>query len=219
MSNNSSTNIQSHATASKAKTKTPTAYVQVLHPHKGSVLDQAIPASIAWNPLCGSPMPLIALLQAGCNTSTKGPGWHRVEERKVRGLSDVPLLSPLEPWEMEVLFIEILVLTGHSPAAFVHLAHAWGQPQGFHLNIGRSILGSQQQQVYVVSEEESETKSLPPQQENLAVAASPMMMMMMGQQPRHDLRNEEQEQCANKNSGSSQLSPLETLIALLASNQ
>ena len=199
-------------TSTATLTTTATASLQVLSPKEGTTFDKTIPASIAWDPQSGAPMPLIALLKSGYDDQ-KGFGWHRTEERISRSLVAASTHSPLEPWEMELLFVEILILTGQPQICFRYLAHAWGQPTGFHLSVGRSVCGSQE--VNEVSEEESEMGSTqagePPVQPENATSNNNVI-----HDTRHDLRRENN--CATKNS-EGQRSPLDTLIALLSTNE
>ena len=104
-----------------------------------SVFEKIIPQSIAWNPHMGTLMPLIAHLKAGFDAG-KPPAWHRNEERIARGLR--PVISPaaqLEPWERELVFTEILILTGNSQTSFRHLARAWGRDKGFQSLISQCV--------------------------------------------------------------------------------
>lgn len=76
-------------------------------------------------------MPLVEYLRAGIS---KEAGWHRNSERRARGLFPVTSLSAqLEPWERQLVLVEILLLSGGTPFAnFKDLAHAWGREKGFH---------------------------------------------------------------------------------------
>jgi hypothetical protein len=86
-----------------------------------------------------SEMPLIRHLRAGFE-ARKQPGWHRNEERAARGW---PLVSnratQLEGWERELVWAEILLLTGTPGASFRHLARAWGRDKGFHTVLAQFI--------------------------------------------------------------------------------
>jgi len=69
-------------------------------------------------------MPLIRHLKEGFDAG-KPPAWHRNEERRARGLW--PVHNPatqLEGWERELVWFEILLLTGNADACFRHLARA-----------------------------------------------------------------------------------------------
>ena len=84
-------------------------------------------------------MPLIGHLKHGFDT-LKPPAWHRNEERRSRGL--FPIDNPaaqLEGWERELVWMEILVLTGVPGASFRHLARAWGRDKGFHMVLAQFI--------------------------------------------------------------------------------
>ncbi len=84
-------------------------------------------------------MPLIAHLKAGFD-GLKPPAWHRNEERRARGMH--PIDNPatqLEGWERELVWMEILVLTGAPGASFRHLARAWGRDKGFHMVLAQFI--------------------------------------------------------------------------------
>ena len=104
-----------------------------------SVYDRIIPESIAWCPRVGSPMPLIAHLKDGFDAG-KPLAWHRNEERRARG--QWPVTSPatqLEGWERELVWTEILILTGNSQTSFRHLARAWGRDKGFQTVLAQFI--------------------------------------------------------------------------------
>lgn len=108
-------------------------------PEGESVYDGIIPASVAWRPDLGTEMPLIAHLSAGFHGG-KPPAWHRNEERRARGLW--PVHNPatqLEGWERELVWMEILLLTGNSDASFRHLARSWGRDKGFHMVLAQFI--------------------------------------------------------------------------------
>jgi hypothetical protein len=78
-------------------------------------------------------MPLVAYLKEG---ASKALGWHRNEERQVRGMaliSDFSTELALESWERQLAVVEILLLGGGTPYAnFEDLAHGWGLRKGFH---------------------------------------------------------------------------------------
>lgn len=107
-----------------------------------SVYDAILPQSIAFNATkaaTGAAMPLIAHLKHGFDT-LKPPAWHRNEERRARGL--FPIDNPaaqLEGWERELVWMEILVLTGVPGASFRQLARAWGRDKGFHMVLAQFI--------------------------------------------------------------------------------
>jgi hypothetical protein len=84
-------------------------------------------------------LPLIVHLKYGFDT-LKPPAWHRNEERRARGM--FPIDNPaaqLEGWERELVWMEILVLTGVPGASFRHLARAWGRDKGFHMVLAQFI--------------------------------------------------------------------------------
>jgi hypothetical protein len=107
-----------------------------------SVYDAILPQSIAFNATkaaTGAVMPLIAHLKHGFDT-LKPPAWHRNEERRARGL--FPIDNPaaqLEGWERELVWMEILVLTGVPGSSFRQLARAWGRDKGFHMVLAQFI--------------------------------------------------------------------------------
>lgn len=105
-----------------------------------SVYDSIIPASIIWKPESGKPMPLVEHLARGFADPTKSPAWHRNEERTARGLW--PVHNPatqLESWERELVWTEILLLTGNQESSFRHLARGWGRDKGFHTVLAQFI--------------------------------------------------------------------------------
>jgi len=84
-------------------------------------------------------MPLVAHLAEGF-FGGKPPAWHRNEERRARGL--IPIHNPatqLEGWERELVWMEILMLTGVPEVSFRHLARAWGRDKGFHMVLAQFI--------------------------------------------------------------------------------
>ena len=98
-----------------------------------SVYDRIIPDSVAWKPNSGVPMPLVKHLHDGFHDPNQPPAWHRNDERRARGLW--PVSNPamqLEGWERELVWMEILLLTGNPDASFRHLARGWGRDKGFH---------------------------------------------------------------------------------------
>lgn len=104
-----------------------------------SVYDRVIPASLSWNATLGTPMPLIQHLKDGFD-AVKPPAWHRNEERAARGL--FPVHNPatqLEGWERELVWMEILLLTGNPQASFRHLARGWGRDKGFQMVLAQFI--------------------------------------------------------------------------------
>jgi hypothetical protein len=105
-----------------------------------SVYDRIIPTSLSWNPVtCVGEVPLIAHLKEGF-LAERPPAWHRNEERRARGLWPVhnPAMQ-LEGWERELVWTEILLLTGHPDSSFLHLARGWGRDKGFHLVLAQFI--------------------------------------------------------------------------------
>lgn len=108
-------------------------------PEGEGVYERVIPESIAWTPGSGGLMPLVEHLKAGFDAG-KPPGWHRNEERRARGLW--PVSSPaaqLEGWERELVWTEILILTGNCETSFRHLARAWGRDKGFQTVLAQFI--------------------------------------------------------------------------------
>jgi hypothetical protein len=105
-----------------------------------SVYDRIIPTSLSWNPVtCVGEVPLIAHLKEGF-LAERPPAWHRNEERRARGLWPVhnPAMQ-LEGWESELVWTEILLLTGHPDSSFLHLARGWGRDKGFHMVLAQFI--------------------------------------------------------------------------------
>lgn len=108
-------------------------------PEGSSVYENVLPFSISYIPSPQTKNPLVAHLKAGFD-DLKPPAWHRNEERRARGL--VPIDNPagqLEGWERELVWMEILVLTGAPGASFRHLARAWGRDKGFHMVLAQFI--------------------------------------------------------------------------------
>jgi hypothetical protein len=105
-----------------------------------SAYDRILPASLAWNPVTSaSEMPLIDHFKRGFLLQ-KPPAWHRNEERRARGLW--PVHNPatqLEGWERELVWMEILLLTGNPGSSFRHLARGWGRDKGFHMVLSQFI--------------------------------------------------------------------------------
>ncbi|CAB9498723.1 expressed unknown protein [Seminavis robusta] len=114
-------------------------------PTGSSVYDGVLPSSVDFFPNLRVPqhtrgkMPLVDHLAEGFHGG-KPPAWHRNEERKARGL--LPVDNPatqLEGWERELVWMEILVLTGVPEVSFRHLARAWGRDKGFHMVLAQFI--------------------------------------------------------------------------------
>jgi hypothetical protein len=105
-----------------------------------SVYDRILPASLAWNPVTSADeMPLIEHFKQGFQLE-KPPAWHRNEERRARGLW--PVHNPaaeFEGWERELVWMEILLLTGTPETSFHHLARGWGRDKGFHVELSQFI--------------------------------------------------------------------------------
>jgi hypothetical protein len=105
-----------------------------------SVYDGVLPASLAWNPVTSAgEMPLIEHFKQGFHLQ-KPPAWHRNEERRARGLW--PVHNPeaqLEGWERELVWMEILLLTGTPESSFRLLARGWGRDKGFHMVLSQFI--------------------------------------------------------------------------------
>jgi len=112
-------------------------------PEGASAYDTVLPASIGWTATSGAAdgalMPLIQHLKDGFDQD-KPSGWHRNEERRARGLFPVSnTATQLEGWERELVWMEILILTGVPGASFRHLARAWGRDKGFHMVLAQFI--------------------------------------------------------------------------------
>ncbi|KAL3932897.1 MAG: hypothetical protein SGBAC_010632 [Bacillariaceae sp.] len=108
-------------------------------PEGSSVYENVLPGSITYIASPKTVNPLVAHLKAGFD-ELKPPAWHRNEERRARGL--IPIDNPaiqLEGWERELVWMEILLLTGAPGASFRHLARAWGRDKGFHMVLGQFI--------------------------------------------------------------------------------
>jgi hypothetical protein len=105
-----------------------------------SVYDRILPASLGWNPINSvGEMPLIEHFKQGFLLE-KPPAWHRNEERQARGLWPVHSAAmQLEGWERELVWMEILLLTGTPESSFRHLARAWGRDKGFHMVLSQFI--------------------------------------------------------------------------------
>ncbi|CAJ1927521.1 unnamed protein product [Cylindrotheca closterium] len=108
-------------------------------PEGSSVYDSVLPFSISYIPSTETVNPLVAHLKAGFD-GLKPPAWHRNEERRARGLLPIDnTAAQLEGWERELVWMEILVLTGAPRASFRHLARAWGRDKGFHMVLAQFI--------------------------------------------------------------------------------
>ena len=108
-------------------------------PQGFSVYDSIVPESVRYVARPNTVLPLIAHLKHGFDT-LKPPAWHRNEERLARGMH--PVTNPatqLEGWERELVWMEILILTGAPGASFRHLARAWGRDKGFHMVLAQFI--------------------------------------------------------------------------------
>ena len=143
-------------------------------PQGFSVYDGILPASIAYAPRKGTVMPLIAHLKDGF-ASNKPPAWHRNEERNARGI--LPVENPatqLEGWERELVWMEILVLTGAPDVSFRHLARAWGRDKGFHTVLAQFICerqGDVQRKKRLAEKEEEALANLVVKETVVAVVA------------------------------------------------
>jgi hypothetical protein len=134
---------KSHFKALK-RVETPLPVVNTLNappaPAGISIYDNVLPKSISFLPDTEEEeMPLIRHLKQGFEGG-KPPAWHRNEERVARGM--FPVSNPatqLEGWERELVWMEILVLTGAPNASFRHLARAWGRDKGFHMVLAQFI--------------------------------------------------------------------------------
>lgn len=104
-----------------------------------TVFKTIIPSSISWRSSIGDTMPLVRHLREGFE-SDKPAGWHRNDERQARGFLPVKnLATQLEGWERELVWMEILLLTGNWETTFRHLAHGWGRDKGFHMVLAQFI--------------------------------------------------------------------------------
>ena len=104
-----------------------------------SVYDTIIPESLAFRPQGDAVMPLVAHLKKGFDEN-RPRGWHRNDERRARGLLPVTKAAmQLEGWERELVWMEILILSGSTQASFRHLARAWGRDKGFHMVLAQFI--------------------------------------------------------------------------------
>ncbi|KAL3921293.1 MAG: hypothetical protein SGILL_002821 [Bacillariaceae sp.] len=103
-----------------------------------SVYDEILPKSIAHRQgdNCN---PLVSFLKVGFDQG-KPSGWHRNEERAARGLIQIDKpATQLENWERELVFYEILVLSGAPGSSFRHLARAWARDKAFHTVLANYI--------------------------------------------------------------------------------
>lgn len=109
-------------------------------PSGQSVYDSIIPASLGFRPTAERPvMPLVAHLKQGFDEN-RPRGWHRNDERRARGLWPVSKAAmQLTGWERELVWMEILLLSGTPGASFRHLARAWGRDKGFHMVLAQFI--------------------------------------------------------------------------------
>lgn len=118
--------------------KPPTVQDMTPDPVGESVYDSILPESIGWTSQ-QEMMPLVQHLKEGFE-SQKARGWHRNEERRARGMP--PVTNPaiqLEGWERELVWHEILLLSGCPQSSFRHLARSWGRDKGFHMVLAQFI--------------------------------------------------------------------------------
>jgi hypothetical protein len=197
---------------------------QVVPFPSGTVYAQAIPASIGWNPEQGENMPLVVHLEQG--RATKAPGWHRSEEREARSLPCVPSDTPLEAWELELLFVQTLILSGTSQNSFKCLAYAWGQREGFHRRLGTMVCGTTQDSHEITSETESaSSSSAAVPHEAVPVSGMPLVedrnrpgaaATINSEQPNESVTTN-RDMLSDDGMSRRKRSPLETLIAALSS--
>ena len=172
---------------------------RVLSFHKDSAYATSIPASIGWS--AGSTeetnMPLVQALAQG---SSQPAGWHRNAERAARSLEPVPPGTALEGWEMELLFIQTLLLSGTTQEALEGLAHGWAQTAEYYKQLGRLVCGaaSHHNDTHEVSEGEDV--------EAPVLVSSPK------------IGSTEMAKPSTLTTADRKKSPLDTLIALLAAN-
>ena len=101
-----------------------------------SVCERILPTSLGWKG--GAMMPLAVFLEDGYKQQAPF-GWHRQLEQICRNKDITTVDSDFAPWEMDLLFSEILLLTGYHLDYSVFLAHAWGRENGFHTDLALSI--------------------------------------------------------------------------------
>lgn len=103
-----------------------------------SVYENIIPSSIGWQIISMKPMPLAIFLEYGF-TSNMPFGWHRLCEQMA---AKQPVTDPeidLDAWETDLVWAEIMLLTGLPEQNFIHLARAWGRQPGFHIQFARDM--------------------------------------------------------------------------------
>ena len=105
-----------------------------------SVLERILPTSVGWKG--GETMPLAVFLEDGYNQQAPF-GWHRQLEQICCNKPVTSVDSDFAPWEMDLLFSEILLLTGYHLDYSVFLAQAWGRANGFHTDLALSICAKQ----------------------------------------------------------------------------
>lgn len=130
--------FKAHKLAQTPLPQPPAATAPPPPPAGETVYDRIIPSSIGWFGNSAD-MPLIAHLRRGFDDNLPS-AWHRNDERRARGLW--PVHNPatqLESWERELVWTEILLLTGNPEASFRHLARGWGRDKGFHMVLAQFI--------------------------------------------------------------------------------
>jgi len=95
-------------------------------------------------------MPLVDYLRSNWKREF---GWHRVDERRARGLPSMATAQQsFEGWERQMVVYESMLLsaveTGHVPGhasvgcreeCYRFLAHAWGRKRNFHNDIVKQV--------------------------------------------------------------------------------
>lgn len=134
-------------------------------PVGSSVFDHILPASFAWKVegICEikkssgkgstkreilkekgaeSQTELIPILQHLVENESLDPGWHRVNERLVRGIRPPKSLSvQFEPWESQLALMEMALIAGTDTKNLSQqkiskvISHAWGREKGFHKKV------------------------------------------------------------------------------------
>lgn len=157
---------KSHFKMLNSVTKDASVKEEARAPVGNSVYDTVLPETLGWKPtkMC-SQMPLLQYLEMGMNKSS---GWHRNEERLARGLPPIyDTNQPLDAWERELIWTEILLLSGVAES-YESFAKAWGQEDNFHVLLTQFICDQQSPSCALRREQTGSEAAEGTEDENLA---------------------------------------------------